>query len=75
MAWLSAKTAPHWLRPLLGIGVLGGYTTFSTFTMEALRLGLAGRPLLAVVYVFATLLGVLTAVFLGSRLTRKVLNT
>ncbi len=42
------------VRPFLGVGLLGGYTTFSTATVEALTLVTAGRPGAAVGYVVAT---------------------
>jgi fluoride exporter len=42
------------VRPFLGVGVLGGYTTFSTATVEALTLMTAGRPGAAVGYLVAT---------------------
>lgn len=32
------STAPYYFREVLAIGFLGGYTTFSTFSMEALEL-------------------------------------
>ncbi|MHB1063908.1 MAG: FluC/FEX family fluoride channel, partial [Georgenia sp.] len=35
---------PHPLaRPFLGVGVLGGFTTFSTYTVDAVALVVAGR--------------------------------
>jgi fluoride exporter len=42
------------LRPFLGVGVLGGYTTFSTATVEVLSLVTAGRPGAAIGYVVVT---------------------
>lgn len=75
MAWLSAKAAPRWVRPLLGIGVLGGFTTFSTYTVDAIQLVHTGHPYRALVYVLSTLLAALIAVFIGSQLTRKALRT
>ena len=75
MAWLAAVTAPAWVRPLLGIGVLGGFTTFSAHTGDAIMLVHTGHPVVAAVYVAATLVGALLAVFAGSQLTRKVLRT
>ncbi len=53
------------LRLFLVAGVLGGFTTFSTFSLEAWQLvedGLAG---LALAYVAASLIGCLAAVVLG----------
>ena len=62
---------PHRLvRPFLGVGVLGGYTTFSTYVMETQQLVTAGAPRLAVVYLFGTLAAALTAVQVGIVVTR-----
>jgi CrcB protein len=48
------KEAHRLVRPFLGVGVLGGYTTFSTATVETLALLAAGRPAVAAGYVVAT---------------------
>jgi CrcB protein len=54
---LLERLAPtRYLRPLLGIGLLGGYTTFSTMATEGVRLFDQGRLGLAVGYWVATLL-------------------
>jgi CrcB protein len=42
------------VRPFLGVGLLGGYTTFSTATVEALTLLSTGRPGIALAYLVAT---------------------
>jgi fluoride exporter len=42
------------VRPFLGVGLLGGYTTFSTATVEALTLMNTGRPGVALGYLVAT---------------------
>lgn len=47
-------SAHHLVRPFLGVGVLGGYTTFSTATVDTLTLLDAGRPLVALGYTLAT---------------------
>jgi len=70
MVVLLELTSPHRLaRPFLAVGVLGGYTTFSTFAVEAERLVSAKEPLLAVGYVAATLVCCLVAVWLSTSLT------
>jgi CrcB protein len=55
----------RYVRPFLGVGVLGGYTTFSTYALEAQQLASTGASRLAVVYLFCTLAAALTAVQLG----------
>jgi CrcB protein len=62
----------RYVRPFLATGVLGGYTTFSTFMAEAQGLVLDGRSLVAGGYVAATLLAGLTATLIGLRLGRRV---
>lgn len=57
-------------RPLLGVGVLGGYTTFSTYTTDAVQLLTANRYGTALLYLIATPVLALIAVWLGAALTR-----
>jgi CrcB protein len=67
MALLLELPAPHWLaRPFLGVGVLGGYTTYSSFAVEVQRLLLHHRPLVALGYVAVTVIGCAAAVWLSS---------
>ena len=51
--------------PFLGVGVLGGYTTFSTYTTDVQRLTEAGAARTALLYLAGTLLAALLAAYLG----------
>jgi CrcB protein len=58
------------VRPFLGVGVLGGYTTFSTSMLDTEEMLRAGRPGLAAAYLFATLGLGLVASWSGVAITR-----
>ncbi len=57
----------QWGRLLLVTGVLGGFTTFSAFSLEAIHLLQEGRVLMAFVYVLGTLVACLAGCWLGYR--------
>jgi CrcB protein len=64
-------TAPHRLvRPFLGVGVLGGYTTFSTASVETYRLLDGGEPALGFAYLAASVCGAVAAVWVGMTMAR-----
>ena len=61
----------RYARPLLGTGLLGGYTTFSTLSVEAVELVRLERPALAVGYLAASIAAILVGCLLGLGLTRR----
>lgn len=66
---------PHRLaRPFLGVGVLGGFTTFSTYTVETQQLIVGGAPGLGFAYLFGTLAAALAAVQVAMMITRAIVG-
>ncbi|MEU2155334.1 CrcB family protein [Streptomyces sp. NPDC019396] len=61
-------------RPFLGVGVLGGYTTFSSYVLDIATLADRQKALMAAGYAAATLAGALGAVWLAATLTRRALG-
>jgi fluoride exporter len=59
-------------RPLLGTGLCGAFTTFSTMQLEVLRMLTAGHLGLAIAYVLASVTIGLLGVFLATALVRRV---
>jgi CrcB protein len=75
LAVLLARFPGHrWLRPFLATGVLGGYTTFSTFAVDVVRLVDDGAVGTAVAYVAASVVGGLLAVVAGLTAGRALLR-
>ncbi len=62
---LARSPAPAWARPFLAVGVLGGFTTYSTFAVDAVLLADGGAVVLAAGYVLASVVGGLLAVVAG----------
>ncbi|MCO5997863.1 fluoride efflux transporter CrcB [Actinoallomurus rhizosphaericola] len=62
----------RYVRPFLGVGFLGGYTTFSTFAVEIRNLAGHGAWTLADAYVVNSLVGGLVAVWCGMALARLI---
>jgi CrcB protein len=60
------------VRPFLGVGVLGGFTTFSTYAVQSHELVTSGHPVVAVVYLGGTVVSALVAVVAGVLLVRRL---
>lgn len=71
MVMINELTEPHRLaRPLLGVGLLGGYTTFSTYATDVAQLLSADQGGTALTYLALTPLMALLAAWAGATLTR-----
>lgn len=74
MVVISEVWAAHRLvRPFFGTGVLGGFTTFSTYAVDVERLVDGDRARSGLAYLGLTLLAALAAVWSAVWLTRRVL--
>ena len=62
---------PLW-RPFLGVGILGGYTTFSTYAVQVQQAIQKGEALLALGYLVGTVAAALVAVAAGTFGARAV---
>ncbi len=67
--WLLGREQGESWRLLLGVGVLGGFTTFSAFALDVAELW-RGRPEIALSYMAMSVLVCLGSVFVGGWLTR-----
>jgi CrcB protein len=67
--WLSRGGSEPW-RLLLGVGVLGGFTTFSAFGLDTIVLIERGQAGLAAAYVLASVIGAIGLTMLGLALAR-----
>lgn len=54
---------------ILLVGLLGGFTTFSSYAFQSVELLQGGRPLTAVAYVIGTNVAAMAAVWAGLRIT------
>lgn len=71
-AWLARSAAGEALRLFVGVGMLGGFTTFSAFSLDWWMLMERGATSAALAYVAASVIGALAAFALGIMLVRAL---
>lgn len=67
-----SSRAHRLVRPFLGVGILGGFTTFSTYTVETQQLIVGDAPGVGFGYLFGTLAAALAAVQVAMTITRAI---
>ena len=72
-AWvLRGDNSAESLRLFVGVGVLGGFTTFSAFSLEMMQMIERGQGVMAAGYAVASVLLALAALFAGMILAKAV---
>jgi fluoride exporter len=72
MVLITEVWAAHRLvRPFLGTGVLGGFTTFSTYAVDTQRLISVGAARTALLYLAITPVAAVVAVWIATVITRQ----
>ncbi|MGE9807202.1 MULTISPECIES: fluoride efflux transporter FluC [unclassified Janibacter] len=73
VAWLTVRPGTHpFVRPVLGVGVLGGWTTFSALALDAHDLLTDGRAALAAGYLAVAVIAGTCACGLGLALGARL---
>ncbi|GAA2511820.1 CrcB family protein [Pilimelia columellifera] len=74
LQWLADHPTSSWshrlARPALGVGLLGGFTTFSTYAVESVALARSGQAPAAVAHLLGTAVAAVVAVWAGAALAR-----
>lgn len=71
---LEAWPPSRYVRPFVGVGLLGGYTTFSAYALETRELLADGELPTALAYLFGSLTAVLLVVWLGIAIARAAVR-
>ena len=69
--WVERRSPHPLARPFLGTGVLGGFTTFSTFALDDQHLFNAGRPFVALGYSAASFAACFAATAVAIAVARR----
>lgn len=72
IGWLARRGGTNEMRLFLATGVLGGFTTFSAYSLDIANLWEKGATGPALLYALGTVLICIIAVFAGLWLTRQI---
>ncbi|MBZ9776630.1 fluoride efflux transporter CrcB [Mesorhizobium sp. CO1-1-8] len=72
IASMMRRGGPNEIRLFVATGILGGFTTFSAFSLDFATLWERGATLPALGYAFASVVGAIIALFLGLWLARSL---
>lgn len=72
IGWLTRSGGTETVRLFIGVGLLGGFTTFSAFSLEFWTLFERGQSAQAFIYVVASVIGAIAACGIGLLVMRQV---
>ena len=72
--WWAIHTGDPGLKQILGTGFLGGYTTYSTFSVESFQLWNSSTWALGLIYALLSVVAGLAAAYFGALTARRVLR-
>jgi CrcB protein len=72
--WFLERFDQAKFAPLVMSGILGGFTTFSAFSLDAVLLWEQGRSVIALVYVLGSVIGAILAVIAGMMVMRGAMS-
>lgn len=72
VGWLVKRGGSHEWRLFVATGLLGGFTTFSAFSLDMANLLERGAQMPALIYALGTFIACISMVFVGLWLARSV---
>jgi fluoride exporter len=72
--WFAFRGDGHLLRMFLATGIIGGFTTFSAFSLDAALLWERGQTAVAALYVSGSVAAGIVSVFAGIGIMRALLS-